>query len=188
MHKIFLQLGIPVGAQREAELLATDWGIGRFDRLEQYVRYGGVAFQDVPFSLPGTYREMDKRFPGSKFILTVRDSADVWYNSVVRFQSKLFGNGCLPTKEDLQNATYVHKGWAWKMNRFIHNTPEDDLYNSEALKNAYLKHNAEVVDYFRDRPEQLLVVNLKDTDAPQKISAFLNTGKCIEEIPWENRT
>lgn len=188
MHKIFLQLGIPVGAQREAELLATDWGIGRFDRIEQYVRYGGIAFQDVPFSLPGTFREMDERFSGSKFILTVRDSADVWYSSITRFQSKLFGNGRLPTKQDLQNATYVHKGWVWQMNRFIHNTPEDDLYHEETLKRAYTEYNTAVKNYFHGRPDQLLVVNLKDVDAAQKISTFLNVGKSIEAIPWENKT
>jgi hypothetical protein len=188
IHKIFQQLEIPVGAQREAERLAPDWGVGRYDRIEQYVRYGGIAFQDVPFSLPGTYREMDERFPGSKFILSVRDSADVWYDSLVRFQSKLFGNGSTPTKEDLQKATYIHKGWVWKMNRFIHNTPEDDLYNEEAFKSSYLKHNADVKEYFSDRPEQLLVVNLKEVEAAKKISAFLNTGKGIEEIPWENKT
>lgn len=188
IHKIFLELGIPVGAQREAEQLAPDWGGGRYDRIEQYVRYGGIAFQDVPFSLPGTFREMDKRFPGSKFILTVRDSADVWYSSVVRFQSKLFGNGRVPTKQDLQNATYVHKGWVWKMNRLIHSTPDDDLYNQEVLKRSYLDHNAAVIDYFRDRPEQLLVVNLKSVDAAKTISTFLNTGKSINEIPWENKT
>jgi len=188
IQKVFQQLGIPVGAQREAEQLAPDWGLGRFDRIEQYVRFGGIAFQDVPFSLPDTYREMDERFPDSKFILTVRDSAEAWYNSVVRFQSKLFGNGSLPKKEDLQNATYVYKGWVWKMNRFIHNTPEDDLYNEETLKQSYLKHNAAVKDYFRGRPEQLLIINLKDTDAAQKISTFLNVGKSIDEIPWENKT
>lgn len=188
IHKVFLELEIPVGVQRKAELLAPDWGIGRYDRIEQYVRYGGIAFQDVPFSLPNTFREMDERFPGSKFILTVRDSADVWYDSVVRFQSKLFGNGRIPTKEDLKNSTYVHKGWVWKMNRFIHDTPEDDLYNEEMLKRSYLKHNADVRDYFHDRPEQLLIINLKNADAAQKISAFLNTGKHIKEIPWENKT
>lgn len=188
IRKIFLELEIPVGAQREAERLAPDWGVGRYDRIEQYVRYGGIAFQDVPFSLPGTFREMDKRFPGSKFILTVRDSADVWYSSVVRFQSKLFGNGRVPTKQDLQNATYVRKGWVWKMNRFIHDTPEDDLYNEELLKNSYLKHNADVINYFNNRPAQLLVVNLKDTDAALKISEFLDAEQSIEEIPWENKT
>ncbi len=188
IKKVFQQFGIPVGSQREAEHLAPDWGVGRFDRIEQYVRFGGIAFQDVPFSLPNTYREMDERFPNSKFILTVRDSADVWYNSVVRFQSKLFANGRIPTKEDLQNSTYIHKGWVWKMNRFIHDTPEDDLYNEQSLKSSYLKHNADVKGYFHDRPAQLLVINLKNADAAKKISTFLNVGKSIEKVPWENKT
>jgi len=74
------------------------------------------------------------------------------------------------------------------MNRFIHNTPEDDLYNEEALKQSYLKHNADVKAYFSNRPEQLLVINLKDVDAAKKLSTFLNTGKALKEIPWENRT
>lgn len=74
------------------------------------------------------------------------------------------------------------------MNRFIHNTPEGDLYNEETLKRAYTEYNAAVKGYFHGRPDQLLVVNLKDADAAQRISAFLNVGKRIAEIPWENKT
>lgn len=188
MEKVFSALNIPVGPQREAELLMPDWGERRFDRIIHYVRYKGVAFQDTPFSLPGTYRVMDETFPNSKFILTVRDSADVWYNSVTKFHEKKFGSDGVPTKEDLQKATYVYKGWLWDMNRLMYDTPEHDLYHEETLKNHYTHYNAAVIEYFSNKPGKLLVVNLKDEDAAGKISRFLNTGELLAEIPWENRT
>lgn len=43
------------------------------------------AFQDMPFSQGVIYAIVDSMFPGSKFILTVRDSNE-WFESLVRFQ------------------------------------------------------------------------------------------------------
>lgn len=39
------------------------------------------AFQDNPW--PIVYRELDQKYPGSKFILTIRDT-DKWLSSAVR--------------------------------------------------------------------------------------------------------
>jgi hypothetical protein len=40
------------------------------------------AFQDWPWPL--IYRELDRQFPGSKFILTVRENEDVWLQSLMQ--------------------------------------------------------------------------------------------------------
>lgn len=187
MAAVFRLLDIPVGNQRKAELLTRQVLSGDYKEFYEYTKYGGVAFQDVPFSLPGTYKLLDKKFPDSKFILTVRDSPEVWYNSVVKFHTKLFGNGSLPTKSDLLKAEYVHPGWIWETFRH-YKTPEDDIYNKNILIQHYQDYNNGVIEYFKSQPEKLLVINLKETNAIEKIAQFLNSRKSIEKIPWENKT
>ena len=189
LAKLFQQLEIPVGEQRTAERLFADWAAGDYKRLIEYVRFGGIAFQDVPFSLPNTYRVMDEAFPGSKFILTVRDSPEVWYDSLVRFQTKLFGkDGQLPTRADLEAATYIEPGWVWRVFSTLQATPDDDLYNKATFIRSYEDHNREVRAYFADRPGQLLTVNVKDDDAAARIATFLGYDDVPVAMPWENKT
>lgn len=87
LKAVFRRHGFVVGDQPEAELLAhLNYFDGRFDWLDTYCQTAEV-FQDAPFSWPDTFREVDRRFPGSRFILTVRDDEHQWYDSLVRFQS-----------------------------------------------------------------------------------------------------
>jgi hypothetical protein len=188
MAALFRQLGFTVAPQRPFELLIHDWHADRYDRIIRGVKYKGNAFQDVPFSLPKTYKILDQHFPKSKFILTIRNSEDDWYQSLVRFHSKIYSNGSIPTKEDLQNAKYIYKGWAWEMYKMTKHTPEDDIYNEKILKRSYLDYNRSVMEYFSDKPGKLLIVNLKEPEALDKICSFLDVEKTLNHIPWENRT
>ncbi|MBB6681523.1 hypothetical protein H4O20_08715 [Aequorivita sp. 609] len=188
MKEIFRTLEIPVGSQLIGEMLVSDVVNKNYYEFIKYVKYGGVGFQDLPFSLPEVFKILDKKFPESKFILTLRDSPEVWYNSLINFHAKVFGNGKLPTKSDLQNNKYVYKGWAWEINRLLFDTPEDDLYNKEILIQSYINYNNSVIEYFKSQPEKLLVINLKEPDAAKKISQFLDSEIALKEIPWENKT
>lgn len=67
-------------------------------------------FQDVPFGLPFTFQSLDQRFPGSKFILTIRDSPDQWHDSLTRSHARLFGHGRVPTTKDIENASDFRPG------------------------------------------------------------------------------
>lgn len=104
-------LGYRVGDQRTAELLMEDWGQRDFKRIIQYC-HTADAFQDIPFSLRYTFQAIDTAFPGSKFILSVRDSADQWYQSLVRFHSMRLENRTgirrVPSIEDIKEDTYVY--------------------------------------------------------------------------------
>lgn len=188
LAKFFKQIDLPLAPQRPAELLVENWANNDFKKIIKYVKYSGIAFQDVPFSLPNTFKILDDKFPNSKFILTIRDSPEVWYRSLTSFHSKKFGNGNLPTKSDLEKTKYVYPGWMWKMNRIIFNTPEDDIYNKSILIQCYIEYNTSVIEYFKDKPEKLLVVNLKEADVALKISKFLASKKVLTKIPWENKT
>jgi hypothetical protein len=188
MAKMMDNQGFHVGPQRPAELLVKAWGKNDFRKLIKFVKYYGIAFQDVPFSLPNTYKVLDKEFPNSKFILTIRDSSEVWYKSLTRYHSIKFGNGFIPTKQDLIKANYVKKGWMWEVNRIIYNTPETDIYNENLLKKHYQNYNASVIDYFKGSIDKLLVVNLKDPEAGTKICHFLHVDSKKCYVPWENKT
>ena len=86
------------------------------------------------------------------------------------------------------NYNYVKKGWMWEVNRFLYSTPEHDIYNEEILKKHYNDYNNEIIEYFKDRPNDLLIVNLKEENAALKICNFLGTKKKLYNMPWENKT
>ena len=189
LSKALKKLGYKIADQRPTEMLLDDWFNRDFSRIVSFCKSGGDVFQDVPFSLPFTFVVMDQYFPGSKFILTVRDNPEQWYNSLVRFHSEKFSPGRIPGKEDLIHAEYVEPGWMWKANRMIYNTPEGDPYNKSVMISLYLKHNEAVIDYFRNRKDDLLILNPADAGAYRDLSNFLGLDKeILEPFPWENRS
>ena len=60
-----------------------------FSELKPYCQTA-EAFQDVPFSLPNIYKKLYILYPNAKFILTIRDSAEQWYSSLINFQKNRF--------------------------------------------------------------------------------------------------
>lgn len=182
------ELGFTVGNQRTGEQLVDDWAKRDFRRIIKYCRTARF-FQDAPFSYDFTYIAIDNAFRGSKFILTIRNSPEQWYESVIRFQSKLYGkDGRIPTKEDLMEVVYIYKGRPWHINRLVNNTPEDDPYNKELWIKRYVTHNEEVKKYFRHRPDDLLVLNVAEENAFADLCQFLGVKKKKEPFPWRNRT
>lgn len=187
MARAFIQLGYPVGEQALAERLLVDWSRRDFRLLFRYCR-SARAFQDTPFSLPFTYQALDQKFPGSKFILTIRDSPEQWYHSLISYYSLVFAGGRQPVLADLQSATYVRPGWLYEANRLINSTAPDDPFNQEMLIAGYNAHNAAVEEYFRHRPADLLVLNVAAQGAYQSLCRFLGEPCLDQEFPWENRT
>lgn len=187
LKKAFEDLGFVVGNQRSAELLTDRYYFSTdFAPIIEYCRTAQV-FQDVPFSYPETFKYLDKAYPKSRFILTVRDNADQWYESISRFHAKFFGSGQVPTADDLLNADYVKKGFAYNTVR-IHGTSDDDPYNREIMVEHYTRHNQSVIDYFKDRPSDLLVINLAEQSAYSRFVDFIGVQSPFAEFPWENKT
>jgi len=110
------------------------------------------AVQDTPW--PVLYKDLDIRFPGSKFILTVRPS-NRWIRSVV----KHFKNHYIPAHE-----------WIYGV--------ESALGNEEIYIRRYETHNREVLKYFKGRPQDLLVMDITKGDGWGILCPFLG-----EEIP-----
>lgn len=185
--KALADLGFIVGEQSLAGRLLKDWARRDFHRLYWYC-HTAQAFQDIPFSLPYTFQALDQRFPGSRFILTVRDNPEQWYESLTRFHATLCGHGRIPTAEDLKSATYIYPGFMYEVNRLLYSTPVGDLYNRAALIASYNAHNHVILEYFRHRQGDLLVLNVAKPDAYDKLCRFLGRPCKSRDFPWENKS
>jgi len=186
LRDAFVDLGFITGNESKARYLLDDYIKKDFEPIIKFCKHAQV-FKDIPFSLPDTYKYLDKAYPGSKFILTVRDSPEQWYNSVVKFRSKLFGNGNLPTAEDLKKANFASKGWAWKLHNEVYDTPESDIYNKKIVMNNYKKYNKEVESYFSGR-NCLLKINVSGNSAYQEFCDFIEMESPFDRFPWKNKT
>jgi len=189
MAQALRDLGYLVGSEEDAKSLFDSWAKRDFKKIVGFCK-SAQAFQDSPFSFPFTYVVLDYAFPGSKFILTVRDDDQQWYRSITRFHSKLWadGDGVPPTKKQLQEAFNSYKGRPWDVNRELFETPEEDPYNEGILKDFYNRHNSNVIAYFRKRPNDLLVINVGEAGSYRKFIDFLGIRSRFSDFPWENRT
>ncbi len=120
------------------------------------------TFEDWPWILP--YKEFDAVFPGSRFVLTIREP-DSWLRS---YKNMLHVIGSPTAAEN-------------RMRRILYGLPFPDV-SDNALLERYLRHNNEVRDYFRNRPNDLLVVDWGQGDGWQKLCAFLE--KPVPDIPF----
>ena len=183
-------LGFAVGREKGAEMLINDWAKRDFSRIIDYC-HKAEFFQDSPFCLPYTFIILDHHFENAKFILTVRDSPEVWYDSYLRYQIKRRGrNGNLPTVQDFKNDDYIYPGQRWDSHRLIFNMKEKngDLFNKKKLIDFYQHHNNSILKYFEHRPDDLLVLNVSDDGAYAKLGAFLGCQVENENFPWRNKT
>ena len=181
------ELGIQVAPQHPAEKLILSWMDRDFSKIIEFTK-SHYAFQDVPFSLPFTFIVLDYFWPKSKFILTVRNSAEEWYQSITRFHSKIWGNGEIPTYEQLKNANYAYKGYAWDYIQGTFNTPKDKPYDKNKLIAVYDQHNRNVREYFRNRPKDLLVLNVARKNAFNELSIYLGYAPTKQSFPYKGKT
>lgn len=187
LEAFFKELGFTLGDQANGALLLRDWALRNFDPIVDLAR-SAQFFQDIPFSLPFTYTVMDREFPGAKFILSIRSDTDEWYTSVTRFLTNLFGKGVLPTEDDLITHPVPYIGWAFESTRLIDKNSEVQILDKTEAIRQYENHNASVVEYFRHRPESLLVVNLADRDAAEKVMTFVGLPYDGRPMPHLNKS
>jgi hypothetical protein len=127
------------------------------------------AFFDNP--IPLIYQELDERYPASKFILTVRDEED-WLKSVeYPFSEKRDDYGLDESKriQEMHHALYG-------MNHF----------DAEVFRKAFRRHNNQVKEYFADRPDDLLVLDISQDDKWTPLCSFLEIDHPNEPFPHKH--
>lgn len=180
------EFGFKMGNQEEAEMLINDYKNYNWKSIISFCKTA-EAFQDAPFSWPYTWVILHEHFPYAKFILTIRNEED-WYNSITKFHTKLFSKeNKMPNKEDLQNANYRYKGFVWDANRAVWKTPEDDIYNKKIMIENYNRHNNDVLHFFKDNPN-FIVIDLSDKNSYSQLCSFLNKKPISKTFPHLNKT
>jgi len=122
------------------------------------------AIEDTPWYI--IYKELDRLLPGSKFILTIRDEQS-WYKSVSRH---------------IGNLRSAHHEWIYGKGKGL---PKD--YKENTI-NVYNNHNKEVVEYFKNRPNDLLIIDFTKGDRWDKLCKFLDKDIPKEVFPHANNS
>ena len=118
---------------------------------------------DMPFSIH--YRQYDREFPGSRFILTIRPNLHNWLQSVQHQHQKM----------PLQQMP----AWATQYRQEKYNMLDFDTSNQIVTS---MQHHIDVLSYFRNRPEDLLVLNIFDGDGWEPLCRFL--GNSVPDAPF----
>ena len=122
------------------------------------------ALEDTPWYM--IYEKLDVWYPNSKFILTIRDEED-WYKSVSRHIG------------DLKNP--MHE-WIYGLGKGL---PKDNKKNTIEV---YKNHNKNVIEYFKDRPIDLLIIDFSKNQGWDEICKFLNKSIPDATFPHANKT
>ncbi|MEX0721772.1 MAG: sulfotransferase family protein [Balneolaceae bacterium] len=109
------------------------------------------------------YRELAKMYPDAKFILTVR-SAEKWYQSMV----KHFG------------------GYNREIFQWIYDGYGDPVGNKELYIEKFMQHNHQVKEYFKERNQELLIMNMPEDFNWNPLCNFLNYSKPYGDFPHAN--
>ena len=107
------------------------------------------AYLDYPLYEDDLLQKIDKSFPNSKFILTLRNE----------------------------------KSWEKSYENFYNVSPE----NLKIGKQYYNNHNKNVIAYFKDKTDQLLVMNISEGDGWEKLCSFLNKPLPKKPFPYKNK-
>jgi|TARA_B110000046_G_scaffold185863_1_gene229963 hypothetical protein len=116
------------------------------------------ALEDNPW--PIIYKELDQHIPNAKFIHTER-SSEGWYSSV----NNHVGDLVSPMHE-----------WIYGRGKSL---PKD--YKQNTI-DVFEKHNNEVKAYFKNRPTDLLILNIREGEGWEKLCPFL--GVDVPEVPF----
>lgn len=171
LASVFAGLGYRLAPQIPAERMIGDWAKRDFRRIIRFCR-PYQAFQDMPFSLDFTYQALDASFPGSKFILTVRNSAEEWLDSYRRFTRGLLQGRDETSRENLGSIPYNYQGFFLESLDLIYGK-ETPPFDRDTYIKSYHQYIEQVELYFRHQPEKLLICNLADRETGRKLARFL---------------
>ncbi|PIW36693.1 MAG: hypothetical protein COW24_03975 [Candidatus Kerfeldbacteria bacterium CG15_BIG_FIL_POST_REV_8_21_14_020_45_12] len=140
------------------------------------------AFTDTPIAL--TYQKLDRLFPGSKFIHTIRP-IESWLSSC----EKIIGRPI--TKEqplwwrDEQNGLWENDG-PKKMILIREQLFGSPLFDKEKYRQAHSRHASEIAEYFTGRSQDILNISISQGDGWELICKFLNLPIPSEPFPHLN--
>ena len=180
------KLGISCGDQRIGELIFRSPFV-RTRTMTKYIESAGF-FQDVPFSLTPTSLWAMRDYPDAKFILSIRSSPDVWYQSYVNFYSKLVGLDPDDISWSiLRTNRYRSAGFLYKLLKTL-NPHAAHPFEQASLCTTYEHHCAKITLLADRLGVDLLKLCVEDADAGMRLSKFLGfSPTTLHELPRANQ-
>lgn len=156
------ELGLRVAHFDELRQSSTDYGGWVTGDLDTNWIVDFDAVFDNP--VPGLFPQLDKRYPDSKFILTLRDE-ESWLQSCGLYLSNI-------------PATYEY--------RKLVRTAVYGMYsfNEERWRYVYRRQIEFVKEYFKNREKDLLIFDLFHGDGWEELCQFLNLK--VPSYPFPN--
>lgn len=162
LHAALEQLGLRAIHNPESMLSADGPELRFSPALAE--RYG--ALSDLPIA--AFYPDLDRAYPGSRFILTTRDE-DAWLASCANhFDPSAFRPNAVVRK-------LVER---------VYGTPS---FEPTLFRAALRRHNAQVEEYFAARRDELLIIDVAHADKWEPLCAFLRLPIPPTPYPHENR-
>ena len=123
------------------------------------------AFTHTPMA--AKFKEMDERFPHSKFILNIRNDREAWLKSCEKRV------GMVVKKTDA-------------MKKVLMRTYGTIVFDREMYNSAYERHMENVLNYFADRKDDLLLIDITSGEGYEKLCPFLGKAMINEPLPRKN--
>ncbi|GLB48654.1 sulfotransferase [Neptunitalea lumnitzerae] len=114
------------------------------------------------------YKLLAEYYPDAKFILTLRDTPEQWFNSLLNTS----GQEAAPfnkTKELIYGYGVITEA------------------QREELIGVYENHIKEVTEFFSNTPERLLILKTSDKNKNDKICDFLNISRVNFDFPHSQK-
>ena len=114
------------------------------------------SLTDIPVAR--YYKELDKRHPGAKFILTIREKKS-WLESMRKHMER--------------RPPSTLGAWGKETREVVYGTL---YFDAKKLGRVYDKHHLEIMSYFGDREDDLLIMNICEDDSEtnwEKLCEFL---------------
>lgn len=143
------------------------WFKGRV--LRRLLRRKGTDELETPIYAYRYFRTLDRQYPGSTFILNVRDP-DLWVRSRLRFEADDGGDYrfCEHGERAHENQAALVACW----------------------KEHWHEHVRDVKEHFEGRPDDLLVFHIEDDPVEKLVAFFERAGHDLDPAHWgwRNRT
>lgn len=130
-----------------------------------------AAMVDTPAA--SRFRELDVMYPGSKFILTVREQ-QAWLGSCRKHWDRVRLDTSSPE---------VRFEYRWCRVRLFGRIE----FEPENHWRSYQRHVSEVRSFFAQRPDDLLEMDITRGDGWQPLCEFLDIPVPPTPFPWNNR-
>lgn len=172
LHKALTVLGIDSAHWGSPKRARSIWqemkNTGKSPTIDHH-----CAWLDLP--IPLLFRELDHAYRNSKFILTIRDESR-WLSSVQNHWD--YDKNVFRSSWDTDPFTHlIHKelyGCKWP--------------SKEVFIGRYRRHNAAVIEYFKSRPDQLLILNVDAGEGWPELCKFIGVSDPPMEYPREYTT